>query len=29
MNALGVSFSTDGDWIAFTAYTNVAGRDLS
>ena len=27
MNAQGVSFSPDGKWIAFTAYTNVAGRD--
>ncbi|NTU55872.1 MAG: TIR domain-containing protein [Anaerolineales bacterium] len=26
-NAQGVSFSPDGQWIAFTAYTNVAGRD--
>jgi TolB protein len=26
-NAQGVSFSPDGKWIAFTAYTNVAGRD--
>lgn len=26
-NAQGVSFSPDGLWIAFTAYTNVAGRD--
>lgn len=29
MNAQGVSFSPDGEWIAFTAYTNVAGRDQS
>ena len=26
-NAQGVSFSPDGNWIAFTAYTNVAGKD--
>lgn len=26
-NAQGVSFSPDGQWIAFTAYTNVAGKD--
>jgi Tol biopolymer transport system component len=26
-NAQGVSFSPDGNWIAFTAYTNVAARD--
>jgi len=26
-NAQGVSFSPDGKWIAFTAYTNVVGRD--
>lgn len=26
-NAQGVSFSPDGKWIAFTAYTNVAGKD--
>jgi TolB protein len=29
MNAQGVSFSPDGEWIAFTGYTNVAGRDQS
>lgn len=29
MNAQGVSFSPDGGWIAFTGYTNVAGRDQS
>lgn len=28
-NAQGVSFSPDGKWLAFTAYTNVAGRDLN
>lgn len=28
-NAQGVSFSPDGKWIAFTAYTNVADRDQS
>ena len=28
-NAQGVSFSPDGGWIAFTAYTNVAGKDLN
>ncbi|MEP0804427.1 MAG: TIR domain-containing protein [Chloroflexota bacterium] len=27
-NAQGVSFSPDGKWIAFTAYTNVAAKDL-
>lgn len=26
-NAQGVSFSPDGKWITFTAYTNVAGKD--
>lgn len=26
-NAQGASFSPDGNWIAFTAYTNVAGKD--
>lgn len=26
-NAQGVSFSPDGKWIAFTAYTNVADKD--
>lgn len=26
-NAQGVSFSPDGKWIVFTAYTNVAGKD--
>lgn len=28
-NAQGVSFSPEGKWIAFTAYTNVADRDQS
>ena len=27
MNAQGASLSPDGNWIAFTAYTNVAGQD--
>lgn len=27
LNAQGVSFSPDGKWIAFTAYTNVAEKD--
>lgn len=27
INAQGVSFSPDGNWIAFTAYTNVAAKD--
>jgi Tol biopolymer transport system component len=26
-NAQGASFSPDGEWIAFTAYTDVANRD--
>jgi Tol biopolymer transport system component len=26
-NAQGESFSPDGKWIAFTAYTNVANKD--
>lgn len=28
-NAQGQSFSPDGEWIAYTAYTNVAARDTS
>jgi TolB protein len=29
MNSQGASFSPDGKWITFTAYTNVAGKDLN
>jgi len=29
MNAQGASISPDGKWITFTAYTNVADKDLS
>ena len=29
MNSQGASLSPDGKWIAFTAYTNVADRDLN
>ncbi|MBK9927539.1 MAG: TIR domain-containing protein [Anaerolineales bacterium] len=29
MNSQGASISPDGNWIAFTAYTNVAEKDLS
>jgi Tol biopolymer transport system component len=27
MNAQGASLSPDGNWIAYTAYTNVAAKD--
>ena len=29
MNSQGASFSPDGKWITFTAYTNVADKDLN
>lgn len=29
INSQGASFSPDGNWIAFTAYTNVADKDLN
>lgn len=29
INAQGASLSPDGNWIAFTAYTNVAGQDVN
>jgi len=29
MNSQGASISPDGNWIAFTAYTNVADKDLN
>jgi Tol biopolymer transport system component len=29
MNSQGASFSPDGKWVTFTAYTNVADRDLN
>jgi Tol biopolymer transport system component len=28
-NSQGASFSPDGEWVAFTAYTDVANKDLS
>ena len=28
-NSQGASFSPDGEWVAFTAYTDVPNRDLS
>jgi Tol biopolymer transport system component len=29
MNSQGASFSPDGKWIAFTAYTDVANKNLN